>query len=69
MPEGPEVFLARDFLQKFVGKKIVNAKTLKNSRYGEKDFDLKNLVIKSIKCKGKFMFWGFENCIGERSLA
>jgi formamidopyrimidine-DNA glycosylase len=62
MPEGPEVRLLVDKLnKKLKTKKITNIKIL-GGKYLRKNADfskLLGLTIKSIKNYGKFIYWGY----------
>lgn len=68
MPEGPEVHLFRDLLDsKVSGKKLENFRVI-SGRYekgiivGHKEFkELLPAKIISIKCKGKFLYFQFDN--------
>lgn len=69
MPEGPEVKSITDYLNRACRNKTLTDINILGGRYKKhgppKGFDnLKKklpLVVKSIKCKGKFMYWEFKD--------
>lgn len=71
MPEGVEVKISADIIKPImVGKRIVEAYTTSNSRYGvagEDDHNrfrsdlYKGCQVVDIQTKGKFMYWTFSN--------
>lgn len=67
MPEGPEVRIQVDRLQRYKNKSIESIK-INGGRYSKKEFlNYKRmrlelpLKIKEINCKGKFIYWIFDN--------
>jgi len=67
MPEGPEVRRTVDKLQKFKNKTLLKV-TINGGRYSKNPFKnqqelLKDLPLKiiEINCKGKFIYWKFDN--------
>ncbi len=66
MPEGPEVKLFVDKIkQNFQGKTVDYVK-IESGRYQKKPFDVsvfKNKNLKSVNCKGKFIWFEFEDVI------
>ena len=69
MPEGPEVAIITNGLADLLENKMINKVCIDNkSRYSKKKpvgFDefekALPLKVKSIKCKGKFIYWEFSN--------
>ena len=68
MPEGPEVKVLVDQLNFFLSKSTVNTLTINSGRYSKKAPDNYNDFIKllpakinSVNCKGKFIWFEFDN--------
>jgi len=72
MPEGPEVKLFTDRLNKeFLNKRVSNIKVL-SGRYIKKPIEnislINNKLLKGINCKGKFIWFEFEDIIAFNTL-
>ncbi len=64
MPEGPEVRLLVDILNKKIKNKTIFKIDILGGKYLRKKADFNILIglnIKSIKCYGKFIYWIFDN--------
>ena len=66
MPEGPEVKTTVDFLKYYEGKKLINL-TVLSGRYTKKPINNINnpnwtlpLTLRNVDCKGKFIYFSFD---------
>ena len=66
MPEGPEVKLFVDKIKQNFQGKTIDYVQIESGRYQKKPFDVsvfKNKNLKSVNCKGKFIWFDFEGII------